>query len=294
MPVLCETVFLRHASATKPNKTNTTNRHNTPNLPPTRIFYFVHIPKTGGAALKRSLAAVADPLHSLLNPPQNLLLPGRPSRQKTKPFSRVRILSRGHLRARDIDPRIPTFAIVRDPYARIRSAFRFVMGGGDGSEVWGEGNQTIKDLKRVFDTHQIRTLSDIFRRPTQDPVRKRILAHEHFRPMVDAVEDAEGNRLVDKCFVLERFARAKPPTPKGKPVTSTGATTSKGTPNGIPNGTDEADAVANHLGIAPFEMLRKNESGYSYELSEEDRGWIGRVYERDVGLYREVVGECNT
>lgn len=154
------------------------------------------------------------------------------------------------------------------------------MGGGDGSEVWGEGNQTIKDLKRVFDTHQIRTLSDIFRRPTQDPVRKRILAHEHFRPMVDAVEDAEGNRLVDKCFVLERFARAKPP------AISTGTTT--------PKGTDEADAVANHLGIAPFEMLRKNESGYSYELSEEDRGWIGRVYERDVGLYREVVGECNT
>jgi len=74
--------------------------------------------------------------------------------------------------------------------------------------------------------------------------------------MVDAVEDAAGNRLVDKWFVLEQL----------KPV-----------------------EVAAYLGIAPFEMLRKNESVYSYELSEEDRGWIKKVYERDVVLYGEVV-----
>ena len=82
------------------------------------------------------------------------------------------------------------------------------------------------------------------------------MAHEHFLPMVDAVEDAAGNRLVDKWFVLEQL----------KPV-----------------------EVAAYLGIAPFEMLRKNESVYSYELSEEDRGWIKKVYERDVVLYGEVV-----
>jgi hypothetical protein len=71
--------------------------------------------------------------------------------------------------------------------------------------------------------------------------------------MVDAVEDAAGNRLVDKWFVLEPL----------KPV-----------------------EVAAYLVSAPFEMLRKNKSAYSYELSDEDRGWIEKVYEEGCGVVR--------
>lgn len=211
-----------------------------------RVFYFVHVPKTGGAALKLSLAAVADRMNSLRQPPQNLLLPG-----KTR-GSYVRVLSRGHLGARAVDPRLPTFALLREPLARIRSAFRFVLGGGKGSAVWGDDNRVIQELRDVFAAQRIRTISDIFEAPLA--VRRRILGHTHFQPMTDFVCDAAGRLLIDRVFRMEALG-------------------------------DDATELSKHLGVRPFPLVHTNRSHVAYTLTPRDREHLERHYAGDIALY---------
>jgi hypothetical protein len=247
LPPLCENTFASSTSAVTKRKRGSFE-----------IFYFVHIPKTGGAALKRSLAECADPLNSLRDPPQNLLLSGVPhGKAKTRPRF-VRVLSRGHLSASAIDPRINTFALLRDPFERVRSAFRFVLGGGEGSEVWGEHNHVIRKLRDVFVKHRIQSISDIFERPASDVVRQQILEHSHFKPMVHFVCSASSPSvpIVDRLFALETF---------------------------------RPSALARYLGIAPFKMCHKNKSSVPYILTDKDRECIREHYAADFDLYRNAV-----
>jgi hypothetical protein len=235
LPPLAEKVFnLPHADKTRVSVS---------------VYYFVHIAKTGGVSIRHALRDIADPLNSMRDPPQNMLLP---SPQKG---CYTRVLSRGHLRARDIDPRIRTFAVLREPLARIRSAFQFISEKGTHSEVWGKSNYTIQELHRVFVQHRIRTISDIFTLPNR-PVRERILNHEHFRCMCEYVCDARGTLIVDHLFLLETL---------------------------------QPTVLSAHLNIRHIQLSHENASRRKYALTTEDMGHIRRHYARDIALYNTVV-----
>ena len=214
-----------------------------------RVYYFVHIAKTGGVSIKHALRDRANPLNSMIDPPQNLLLPG------SQHHSYTRVLSRGHLRARDIDPRIRTFAVLREPLSRVQSAFQFIREKGAHSEVWGKNNFTIQELHRVFLQNRIHSVSDIFTRVDRT-VRNRILNHEHFRCMWESVCDPHGKVITDHLFVLE---------------------------------TMQAHALSSHLNIQPIQLPHKNASQNKYVLTPEDKQHIRNHYARDIALYDAVV-----
>ena len=220
-----------------------TDRHTT-----MRVFYFVHIAKTGGVSVKCALRDIAYPQNSMCQPPQNLLVPSVKSKHYT------RILSRGHLRARDIDPRLRTFAVLREPMARIKSAFQFIQEMGAHSEVWGRSNFTIHEMHNLFRRHRIRTISDIFTL-SDTQVRTRILNHEHFRRMWDYVSDTHGNFIVDHVFLLE---------------------------------TMRARTLVEHLHIQPIKLQHRNPSKASYDLTTTDKIHIRTHYTKDFQLYNAV------
>ena len=119
--------------------------HNTlSRSPPTASFTESNLPfillcartppkkKTGGVALKKCLQEQCCVMSASTYSPQSLLLQGRSKHKQTPNYTRV--LSRGHMSAIDVHPSIPTFCILREPYIRVRSAFRFLKEGGQHSE----------------------------------------------------------------------------------------------------------------------------------------------------------------
>lgn len=205
-----------------------------------RLHYFVHVPKTGGAALKLALlnSPAAVPNCSTV---QSVLLRARGHHQY------VRVVSVGHNGVQAIDPRVPTFCVLRDPYERIRSAFRYVMEGGKHAAVWKMPQKhTMEAWKRAG----IRSVTDLFATAAR---RKTTMAHVHFRPMTEFVTDADGVLAVDKVFFQDAL---------------------------------DAQVVGNYLGIAPFEMPVKNQSERPYTLTAADRACIASHYAEDVALYK--------
>ena len=217
-----------------------------------RLFYFVHIPKTGGVSLKSGLhqrfGMPADSIHA----PQSMLLHGTYNRKK-KILHMTRLLSRGHLSAHQIDPRVPKFCILRDPYDRVASAFRYVSEGGSNGEIWG--NHYIRSgVGKLFKQHQIRSVADIFRCRDQR-ARQTILDFPHFRTMSSFVTDPKtGGLLVDRVFVLEELDTA---------------------------------AVSDMLHVPAFQLPHKNQSRSGYSLSAADREHIRKHYYADIELYNQ-------
>ena len=204
-----------------------------------RLVYFVHVPKTGGAALKLALHASAAAVPSC-STVQSVLLRGRRRHQYT------RVVSVGHNGVRDVDPRVPTFCILRDPYERIRSAFRYVMEGGKHAAVWTMPQKHTMDK---WTTRGITTVADLFATPAQ---RTETLAHPHFRPMTTFVTDTTGALAVDKVFFQDAL---------------------------------DPRAIAAYLGIAPFALPVKNQSGRPYTLTSADRACVAKHYAEDIALY---------
>ena len=212
-----------------------------------RLHYFVHVPKTGGAALKLALlnSPAAVPSCSTV---QSVLLRARGH------SAYVRVVSVGHNGVQAIDPRVPTFCVLRDPYERIRSAFRYViMEGGKHAAVWKMPQKhTMEAWKRAG----IRTVSDLYATAAR---RKTTMAHVHFRPMTEFVTNANGVLSVDKVFFQDSL---------------------------------DPRAVADYLGIAPFEMPVKNQSERPYTLTAADRACIASHYAQDVVLYKAARAAC--
>lgn len=205
-----------------------------------RLHYFVHVPKTGGAALKLALlnSPAAVPSCSTV---QSVLLRARGHNEY------VRVVSVGHNGVQAIDPRVPTFCVLRDPYERMRSAFRYVMEGGKHAAVWEMPQKhTMEAWKRAG----IRSVADLLDTAAR---RKTTMAHVHFRPMTEFVTDANGALAVDKVFFQDAL---------------------------------DAQVVGNYLGIAPFEMPIKNQSERPYTLTAADRACIATHYAEDVALYK--------
>lgn len=204
-----------------------------------RLFYFVHVPKTGGTALKLALRRIALG-HSSSD--THLLLRGK------RPNEYTRVVSVGHLGVRDLDPRVPTFCVLRDPYERARSGFRYVMEGGKHATVWKmPQRQAMEAWRRAG----IRTLSDLFA-PAH---RQTTLRHVHLRPMTEFVTDPDRDRVVDHQFRLATL-RTK--------------------------------AVADLLHIPDFPMETANQSEYPYTLTTADRACVTKHYAADLALYASV------
>lgn len=221
-----------------------------------KLFYFVHITKTAGTALKKCLQEqCAMPTMSTFAP-QNMLLQGKPifrNNKKQKHPSYTRFLSKGHLTVNNIDPRIPTICILREPLSRVRSAFRYLSEGGKHGEVWDYPERAMMEL---FQKHNISYLSDIFE--LKDSVlKKRILEHPHFRPQSEFI--CAPNTLdviVDHVFVLESF---------------------------------DAKEVAKLLNIYPFKMEQRNKSEIKYDLTKKDKEHIREYYKDDFEIYARYV-----
>jgi hypothetical protein len=257
----------------EPPHTNTTTNHNHSHDPypqlgesaeiriPSdavfRLFYFVHVPKTGGVALKKSLHDHHSVQNLSTQTPQNMLIAGRPIRTTTTTTTQTtktcgcysRVLSRGHLSASDIDPRVATFCMLREPCSRVRSAFRFLSEGGKHGEVWDYPERAMMNL---FQKHRIRTISDIFE--LKDPtLKKRILAHPHMRPQHEFVCAPKSDEvIVDDVFVLEQF---------------------------------DANRFATLLRLKDFALDVRNKSQIPYTLSATDEQHIRQYYARDFELY---------
>ena len=226
-----------------------------------RVFYFVHVPKTGGVALKLSLQKHALP-HSSTHAPQNLLLMGQGQRTISKNThtyvpSYTRFLSRGHLSARDVDPRIPTLCILREPFSRVRSAFRFLLEGGKHSEVW---NFPEKQMMKLFQKHNITAISDIFER-CDDNIREQILNHPHMRPQHTFVCNPDSSKvIIDHVFLLEHL---------------------------------RADEVASVLCIPTFKLVHNNQSHVPYTLTDKDKKYIQKYYHKDIEMYERYRKRIN-
>lgn len=210
-----------------------------------QLHYFVHVSRTSGVSLKHALRDMADPINSMCEPPQNLLL-------QSKLYGKyTRFLSRGHLRARDIDPRISTFAVLRDPLTRFCSAFTFILENIKPSECGRSDNSIVNDLNRIFTEHCIRTVSDIF--TLADPtVRANILNSYLFTPMWEFVCDEKNKVIVDHLFLLETMCDV---------------------------------SISEHLRIDRFVRPRKNVSNTKYTLTTEDETHIRQHYLNDFLLY---------
>ena len=204
-----------------------------------RLHYFVHVPKTGGAALKLALQNSNSVIPSCTTV-QSVLLRGLGHNRYT------RVVSVGHNDVRTIDPRVPTFCILRDPYERIRSAFRYVMEGGKNAPIW---NMPQKHTMNTWRKQNIRSVSDLFATPAR---RKTTLEHTHFRPMTEFVTDVTGKMIVDHVFFQEEL---------------------------------DPHSIADYLGIRPFELPVKNSSDLPYTLTESDRECIATYYANDLILY---------
>lgn len=218
-----------------------------------RVFYFVHVPKTGGVALKKCLQEQCCVMSASTYSPQSLLLWGRSNHKQTPNYTRV--LSRGHMSVTDVDPSVPTFCILREPYSRVRSAFRFLKEGGQHSEVW---ECPEREMMQLFKKHRIQTISDIFTlRDTA--LRKRILEHPHMRPQHEFI-CAKGTTdvLVDHVFVLETL---------------------------------RAHDIAQLLHIPSFRLEQRNKSRIPYTLSPQDKQHIQNHYQNDFIVYNRY---CRT
>ena len=219
-----------------------------------QLFYFVHITKTAGVALKKCLQEQCALPTMSTYAPQNMLLQGKPiMRNKKKYPSYTRFLSRGHLTVNDIDPRIQTLCILREPMSRVRSAFRFLSEGGKHGEVWDYPERAMMEL---FKKHNITSLSDIFELKN-NALKKRILEHPHFRPQCEFICAPNTlDVLVDHVFVLETF---------------------------------DAKEVSNVLNIRPFQMEQRNKSEIKYSLSAKDKKYIQGYYKKDLLIYQRYV-----
>ena len=223
---------------------------------PFYLFYFVHVPKTGGVALKDALyEAHGVPSHSTANP-NNVLLRG----QGKPPRSYTRLLNRGHLSARDIDPRVPTVCVLRDPYERVKSAFRYLKEGAKHAVKFLDNEA---HTKRLMDTHGIERIADLF---THDPktgtytpkhrAARTVLERPHMRLMSDFVTDTHGKLIVDHVFRLESLDDAH-----------------------------ERRNIAAALHVPPFEMRKSNQSRFPYTLSDEDKACIRSWWAADFFLF---------
>jgi hypothetical protein len=225
-----------------------------------RLFYFVHVPKTGGVALKKSLHDHHSVQNLSTQSPQNMLIAGRsfqtPNKKTCDSYSRV--LSRGHLSASDIDPRVATFCMLREPCSRVRSAFRFLAEGGKHGEVWDYPERAMMSL---FQKHRIRTISDIFE--LKDPgLKRRILTHPHMRPQHEFVCAPKSDEvIVDDVFVLEQF---------------------------------DANRFARLLRLKDFALDVRNKSQIPYTLSATDEQHIREYYARDFELYARFASASHT
>jgi len=216
-----------------------------------RLFYFVHITKTAGVALKKCLQEQCAMPTMSSYAPQNLLLQGTPVVRNKKRFpSYTRFLSKGHLTVNELDCRMPTLCILREPLSRVRSAFRFLAEGGKHGEVWQYPERAMMEL---FRAHRIASLSDIFELQNT-ALKKRILEHPHFRPQSEFIcAPNTTDVLVDHVFVLESF---------------------------------DAKAVANVLHIHAFTLEHRNKSEFEYELSHTDKEYITDYYKDDIEIYK--------
>ena len=236
----------RHPSPTNRVRFQETHQQPIPARSVFRLFYFVHVPKTGGVALKKSLQEQCSVMSVSTYSPQSLLLRGE-SRPKQPAFTRL--LSRGHMSVTDVHPSIPTFCILREPYSRVRSAFRFLKEGGKHGEVW---ECPEREMMELLQSNKIHTISDIF--TLRDAtLRKRILNHPHMRPQHEFI-CAKGTTtvLVDNVFVLE---------------------------------SGPAHDVANMLHIPRFRLEQRNKSHAPYTLSVQDKRHIRKHYEKDFIVY---------
>jgi hypothetical protein len=140
-----------------------------PPHPPAAVF--VHVPKAAGSALKAAA-------------PEILVARGHVEAYR---FARAGLLGLA-----------PSFAIVRDPADRFRSAFNYLQAGGGNpaNARWAQrvlgGFTDPSELLRAMAASRVLTA--------------RVLSFVHFRPQVEFVCDSGGDLLVDHLLAYERLA----------------------------------------------------------------------------------------
>ena len=206
-----------------------------------KLYYFVHIPKTGGSSLKKYLLdkSKKDKLMNKTLSQQNILIKGK------KYF--LRIISYGHKQAIEISPELYKFCILREPYSRFLSAFKYVKEGGKNNPFWGPEKYMFQKFKKF----NINTPSDIFKLKNEYDKNK-ILNYVMFVPMYKYITDDKGNIIVDKIFILEKMNMKN---------------------------------LSSILEIDNIKLPKINKSEFKYELTTEDKHYIRQHYKKDFELY---------
>ena len=202
-----------------------------------KLYYFVHIPKTGGSSLKKFLL---DKSVKNTSTQQNMLIKGKKYL--------LRIISEGHKQAKDIIPEVYKFCILREPYSRFLSSFRYIKEAGKNNPYWNNPeNFMFQKFKRL----NINTPSDIFKLKNKYDKNK-ILNYVMFIPMYKYVTDDNDNVIVHKIFILEKMNMKN---------------------------------LSSILEIDNIKLPKINKSEFKYQLTTEDKHYIRQHYKKDFELY---------
>ncbi len=132
---------------------------------------FIHIPKNAGVSISKAIY------------------------EKRVGHRSIRSLS---LKYPSLVSNLFTFAVKRNPYARILSAYKFLKQGGFNEKDKSWAKKNLENTK---------TFEDFLRKMQNNEYRKRIMSKKHFRPQVYWVTDPKNEILVDKVFALEKISQ---------------------------------------------------------------------------------------